>query len=315
MHPQGRLAARGQAKCRPCQPGADMNHNWFEIKKLPGNIYAIMEPYHFQEVISYLIIGSRAAVLMDTGAGIGDIAKTISNLYSGEIIVINSHIHFDHVGDNHRFSQVLVYNHPAAIARLKKGYTRAELAPHAKLSLFAPGKIGDFDPAKYNIPPSNPVPVEDGHIIDLGDRRLRVIHTPGHSPDSVMLLDEGAAALFTGDSYYPGYLYCHYEGDFYGPSNLADYARSMKKIAELAYSLKTIHPGHNSPSAESPQLKKAAQALDELLNGRPIPERHLKGDLTIASLPNSGEKIPGYVIPDDLYVYNINGIKIISRKR
>ena len=291
-----------------------MNHNWFEIQKLPDNIYAIMEPYHFQEVISYLVIGKRAAVLIDTGAGIGNIAEIVSNIYSGEIIVINSHIHFDHAGDNHRFSQVLVYNHPAAIARLKMGYTQAELAPHAKPSLFAPGRIGDFDPAKYNIPSSNPVPVEDGHILGLGDRRLRVIHTPGHSHDSIMLLDEDTGALFTGDSYYPGPLYCHYEGDFYGPSNLADYTRSMKKIAELAYSLKTVHPGHNAPSAEPVQLKKAAQALDELLSSRATPGQHLKGDLTIASLPNSGEKVPGYVIPDDLYIYNIDGIKIISRK-
>jgi len=291
-----------------------MNNNWFEIKKLPGNIYAIMEPYHFQEVISYLIVGSSAAVLLDTGAGIGNIAEAAKSIYGGEITVVNSHVHFDHVGDNYRFPQVLVCNHPAAIARFKKGYGLAELAPHAKLSLFAPGKAGDFNPAEYNIPPSNPIPVEDGHVINLGDRRLRVIYTPGHSPDSVMLLDEDFGALFTGDSYYPGPLYCHYEGDFYGASNLENYARSMKKIAELADSLNAVHPGHNLPSAEPDQLKKAAQALEELLSGS-APGEPLKGDLTVASLPNSGEEIPGYVIPDDLHIYNINGIKIISRKR
>ena len=292
-----------------------MMHSWFEIEKLPNNVYAIMEPYHFQEVISYLIIGSRASVLLDTGAGIGNIAEIVNSLYRGEIIVVNSHVHFDHVGDNHRFSRVFVCDHPAAIARLKRGYTSAELAPHAKLSLFTPNKIGNFEPEKYNILPSKPVPVEDGYIIDLGNRRLRVIHTPGHSPDSIMLLDEDAAALFTGDSYYPGPLYCHYEGDFYGASNLADYAGSMKKAAELADNIKTVHPGHNLPSVEPVNLKKAAQALEELLSGRVPLGEHLQGDLTIASLPNSDEKVPGYVVPDDLYLYEINGTKIISRKR
>ena len=292
-----------------------MMHNWFKVEKLPNNVYAIMEPYHFQEVISYLIIGSRASVLLDTGAGIGNIAEIVSSLYSGEIIVLNSHVHFDHVGDNHRFSKVLVYNHPVAIARLKRGYTSAELTPHARLSLFTPDKIGDFDPKKYNILPSKPIPVEDGHIIDLGNRRLRIIHTPGHSPDSIMLLDADAAVLFTGDSYYPGPLYCHYEGDFYGASNLSDYAGSMKKAAELADNIKTVHPGHNLPSVEPVYLKKAAQALEVLLSGRAPLGEHLQGDLTIASLPSSDEKVPGYVVPDDLYLYDINGTKIISRKR
>ena len=292
-----------------------MMHSWFEIEKLPNNVYAIMEPYHFQEVISYLIIGNSSAVLFDTGAGIGNIAEIVNSIFSGEIIVVNSHVHFDHVGDNHRFYQVFVYNHPAAIARLKRGYTSEELAPHAKLPLFTPNKINDFDPAKYIIPPSKPVPVEDGMVIDLGNRCLRVIHTPGHSPDSIMLLDEDAAALFTGDSYYPGPLYCHYEGDFYGASNLADYARSMRKVAELADDIKTVHPGHNLPSVEPVNLKKAAQALEELLSGRVPLGEHLQGDLTIASLPNADEKVPGYVVPDDLYLYDINGTKIISRKR
>ena len=124
-------------------------------------------------------------------------------------------------------------------------YRATLFTPHAKASLFAPDKIGDFDPKKYSIPGSNPMPVEDGYIIDLGSRSLRIIHTPGHSPDSIMLYDEDAAALFTGDSYYPGPLYCHYEGEFYGASNLADYVKSMKKVAELADNLKIVHPGHN----------------------------------------------------------------------
>ena len=292
-----------------------MDSDWFEIKKLPGDIYAIMEPYHFQDIISYLIIGSRAAVLFDTGAGIADIRKAIGGLYDGEIIAVNSHVHFDHVGGNHLFDKVLIYNHPPALNRLKKGYSAAELSPHAKPALFAPGKMGDFDPGKYVIMPSNPHPIEDGHVIDLGSRRLQVMHTPGHSPDSIMLLDDLTSALFTGDSYYPAPIYCHYEGEFYGASCLEDFARSLAKVSAIADDLKTLHPGHNRPTAHPSELKKAAQAMSNLLNGKIGRYEHLYGDLTVASLPDSGENVPGYVVPDDLFIYDFDGVKIISRKR
>jgi len=290
------------------------NPDWFKIEKLPGDIYAIMEPYHWQEVISYLIIGSRAAVLFDTGAGIGNILAAVCGLYGGDVIVINSHVHFDHVGGNHLFDEVLIFNHPSAINRLKTGYSSTELAPHAKPGLFAPGKMGGFDANNYIILPSSPVPVEDGHIIDLGNRHLRVIHTPGHSPDSIMLFDSLTSALFTGDSYYPAPLYCHYEGDFYGASTLSDYAASLEKAAAIT-DIKTLHPGHNTHTVSPTELNKATQAMNDLLHGRIGTYQALQGDLTAASLPNSGEDVPGYVIPDDLFIYDFDGIKIISRKR
>ena len=43
----------------------------------------------------------------------------------------------------------------------------------------------------------------DGDVLDLGDRCLRVIHLPGHSPGSIALLDIGSdRSLFSGDVVY-----------------------------------------------------------------------------------------------------------------
>jgi len=286
---------------------------WFEVRQLPGNIFAIIEPHHFQEVISYLIIGQKSALLLDTGAGIGNIAEVVAQLWSGELIVINSHVHFDHVGDNHRFNHVLMCNHAAAIDRLRRGYSAAELAPHSKPELFEPGFMGDFDPGAYTILPSNPLPVKDGYVIDLGGREICVIYTPGHSPDSIVLYDKAAGALFTGDTYYPGHLYAHYQGTFYGDSCLAHYANSMEKLTKLP-NLKTIHPGHNKPIVEVVDFIKAASAIKDLHEGRAVNYTPLVGDLSIASLPNRGEEIEGYIIPEELFVYDIDGVKIIAGK-
>jgi glyoxylase-like metal-dependent hydrolase (beta-lactamase superfamily II) len=46
-----------------------------------------------------------------------------------------------------------------------------------------------------------------GHVIDLGGTRLEIMHTPGHSPDSVLLLAIDANILFAADFIYPGPLY------------------------------------------------------------------------------------------------------------
>ena len=292
-----------------------MGDKWFSISKLPNDIFAIMEPFHFQEVISYLIIGKKAALLFDTGAGIGNIREIVSDLWDGEIIAVNSHVHFDHVGDNHLFEEVLVYNHPGAIDRLIRGYSVEELVPHNKPGLFEPGYFEKFAKKDYHIKPCNPRPIEDGHIIDLGEREVKVIHAPGHSPDSIMLLDSASKALFTGDTYYPGHLYAHYEGEFYGNSQIDVYANTLEKMSNMSDELISIHPGHNEPVISPNMLKKAATAMRKLANGEIKDGEHLFGDLSIASLPDSGEVVEGYVIPDDLFVYNIEGVKIIARRR
>ena len=288
---------------------------WFEVYKLPNEVFAIMEPYHFQEVISYLIVGSKRALLFDTGAGLANIRALTEKLCDKEIIVANSHTHFDHVGNNHLFHEALVYNDPKALERLRKGYRREELAPHASRDLILPGHEEDVDFDDYSIPPSKPKAVEDGQIIDLGDRRIKVTHTPGHSPDSVMLLDIENKMLFTGDSYYPGHLYAHFEGDFYGNSDVNAYAASIEKVRAFVDELASIHPSHNDPVGDPRILKKLAVALRKLANGEVEAGTLLFGDLSVASLPNSGEQIEGYVIPDDLYIYDFDEFKIIARKR
>lgn len=299
----------------------EVHNTWFIVYKLPNDVYAIFEPYHFQEVISYLIIGNEKALLFDTGSGISDISSVVGHLCDKEVLAINSHAHFDHVGCNHRFPEVMIYDDAGAIERLRRGYSCEELKPHAKRELFNTEQASEFEfdinnlLKDYFIPPSKPKAITDGYTIDLGNRRIKVIHTPGHSPESIMLHDLDNNLLFTGDSYYPAPLYTHYEGDFYRNSDLKLFANSMNAISRLADELVCIHPAHNYPVADPQVLKKAALALDTLLNGKVKPGKHLYGDLSAASLPNSDETVDGYVIPDDLYLYDFGEVKIISRKR
>ncbi len=81
--------------------------NWFTVRKVVPNIWGIAELEHFEEVISYLIVGEEKALLFDTGLGIKNIKNEIKKITNKSITVINSHSHFDHIGGNKLFKNVL----------------------------------------------------------------------------------------------------------------------------------------------------------------------------------------------------------------
>src|SRR3954469_14533291 len=82
-------------------------NGWFEVYRVRPGVFAIYEPHQYEEVISYLILGSKRALLFDTGLGIGDMRELVSGLTQLPISVLNSHTHFDHIGDNWQFNDIL----------------------------------------------------------------------------------------------------------------------------------------------------------------------------------------------------------------
>src|SRR5262252_4950755 len=80
--------------------------SWFEVYKAAPGTYAIYEPHQSEETISYLIVGDQKALLFDTGMGIGNLRQTTDELTSLPIVVLNSHTHNDHVGDNWQFATI-----------------------------------------------------------------------------------------------------------------------------------------------------------------------------------------------------------------
>ena len=131
----------------------DIGDEWFEIIKLPNDIFALVESGHIQEVCSFLVIGSKKALLFDTGMGIGDISKIVRKLTDLEIIVVNSHTHFDHIGDNWRFPIVHVYADDYAVNVLTEGHSRWDVRYDSDPELFSKAYPSGFAPEKYSIKP------------------------------------------------------------------------------------------------------------------------------------------------------------------
>lgn len=242
---------------------------WFSVYKLEPDLYAIYEPKHFQEVISYLMIGKDRSLLLDTGMGIGNIKKVVDSLYSGDLIVVNTHSHFDHIGGNHQFPLVHILNHESAIGRMKNGlpYDMVEknLVGDSTILPYPEG----FVPEEYHIEPCNFKTIEDGHVFDLGNKKLQVLATPGHSPDSIMLFDDQNKRIFTGDTYYPATLYAHLDSPD-GLTSVFDTYRSTMHMVADRFSDYTVYASHNEPRRPGSVLTEVANAFDDIALGKAV---------------------------------------------
>ena len=223
---------------------------WFEVEKVADMVFSISEPGHREYVRSYLVIGKKEAVLIDTGCGIGNIYKEVTKLTNLPIQVVLTHSHWDHIGGAHQFGKVSIFDHPIEINRLERGYEKGtkELASLVRAQ-FRPKKFGrpwptDFNPLSYKIPAIKPdILLHDEDLIHIGGRSLKILHTPGHSPGSISILDQANGLLFVGDTFYWGPLFGEpLEFDFQA------YKKSAKCLAGLANQFTQVFPGHNELS-------------------------------------------------------------------
>ena len=96
----------------------------------------------------------------------------------------------------------------------------------------------------YRVKAAEPSTVlEEGHVFDLGDRSLRVLHFPGHTPGSIGLIDERARILFSGDTvYYPGPLI-----DWLPQSDVNAYIQTFKRLQDVSNHVDIVFTGHGDP--------------------------------------------------------------------
>ncbi|MCG8466709.1 MAG: MBL fold metallo-hydrolase [Gemmatimonadetes bacterium] len=239
-----------------------VSDDWFEVYRVETGVYALYEPFQFQEVISYLVLGDEAALLFDTGMGIGSISGVVDELTALPVTVLNSHTHMDHVGGNAEFSRVLAMDTEFTRERARgrpNRLVRSEVAPSALCRPLPEDVTEDTYHTRSFVVTQY---IRDGHVIDLGGRRLEVLAVPGHTPDAIALLDREAGFLWTGDSFYEGPIWL-----FAPETDLDAYETSMRRLAALSADLTTVFPAHNTPVAAPDGLPRLVEALERVRSG------------------------------------------------
>lgn len=228
---------------------------WFTIEKIDDKTFAISEYKHWEESHSYLLLGTEKALLIDTGLGISNIKNEMDKLTKLPIIVATTHIHWDHIGGHKYFNNIAVHklekdwllNFPIPLAVVKSNL----LKEHCDFP-----KTFNID--EYEIFKGNAnIILDDNDVIDIGNRKIRVIHTPGHSPGHICFYDIENKYLFTGDLVYEGKL-----DAYYSTTNPIDFKNSIDKIRKL--SITKILPAHHKLDIDKNIVDKIWKAFEEL---------------------------------------------------
>lgn len=248
-------------------------YSWFYVHEVADRVYAISEPlglvapsFGVWWVNSYLVVGSRLAVLIDTGMGVGDIVAVVREATWLPVLVVNTHCHWDHVGGNSGFPDIAAHRYERRRLEQEQDVAtlRVTLAAAQRRSEVHPFLPARFAPRDYRIHPSAATrSIADRDRLDLGGRSLEVIHTPGHSPGSVCLFDRANHLLFTGDSLYAGTMWLQTDD-----ADFCAFRESLARLSNLAMDINFILGGHNEAVSPTGLLWDAIQLSDSIAAGK-----------------------------------------------
>lgn len=221
------------------------------------------------DVWMYLIVGSEKAMLIDTAYGLGDLKGLVDEITGGkEIIVVNTHDHFDHAYGNCRFDKA--YCHEYLVPYLE--------SQHAHMWDYLFNGLGEniwlkFDRndlpvfKKYEI-----VGVPDGYTWDLGGGHIiELIFTGGHAAGHAAFLDKQQRILFPGDNICSDVSGCgavgapRSKGPYSENTLIPVYRDNVKRLVDRIDEYDYIFPQHFMNNLENSLMYNVLEALDAIV--------------------------------------------------
>lgn len=229
---------------------------YWQVQQIAPDTYAIGEPHDQLDNYEYLLIGKTRALLIDAGATRRDIHPVLATLTNLPVTVIPTHLHSDHTNGLQYFSSIALIDLHETRLRVEEG--KAHLGRYQYMDTEHPPV---FQVSEW---------VKPDAFVNLGERRVQVLSTPGHTTTSISVHDAAAKLLFAGDLICTCTLYA-----FMPDSSLSDYVATAYRLLTTLPADTVVYGAHccrNDAPAQAPWLgmndvRDVRQAVQRIRNG------------------------------------------------
>ena len=242
-----------ETQMTPDLPTAEL---WFSRQQVAPGVTRLTEPHVdvLMRANMWHVRGRDRDLLVDGGMGVVALRPAFPDLFEVRpVLAVASHTHADHIGAMHEFADRAVHRieadglsdpRPASLVTqqldpaLRQMFVNAGYPPLGDYLIEAiPHQWYDVDGYRLRAAPATRL-LEDGDMVDLGDRSFQVMLLPGHSPGGIALWEVATGTLIAGDVIYDGPLL--YEGR---GMDVADYIASFRRLRALP--IQVVHAGHD----------------------------------------------------------------------
>lgn len=212
----------------------------YTTREIEDNLWAIEEGF----VRSYLIVGKDESLLIDAGFAVNGLDKVVRSIISSPVTLFLTHSDHDHIGCSHLFEKVLMH-------------------PDEYSNYLRQAKVKHF----------NYTPIEDGQLLSFNDRKMQVVHLPGHTPGSLVLFDQDHGHLFSGDTIADSAIYL-----FGQERNIKQYIDSLRRLEALNLDIRWIFPSHGRTPVEADLVTDIREGIEMIAEGALEPIQKMEED-------------------------------------
>lgn len=220
---------------------------YYKVIEIIQQMDGVFEIEEFKAVKMWLLVGDDKCLLIDTGVGLTDLPAVIAGITDKPVVVVNSHIHIDHIGGNGQFPEVLCGRFDEPFAHVPLGDSEKQIIIDYFSEVRKTGiMFSDWDAS----PARRVIALKEGDVISLGGLDVEVYEIPGHTLGCIALLDRKHRLLFSGDSLFTTMV--NITNDQTAPLSVPStavsvYLDSLKKLAALKDAYDYLVPSHADP--------------------------------------------------------------------
>jgi glyoxylase-like metal-dependent hydrolase (beta-lactamase superfamily II) len=234
--------------------GAKIATRWFDIKRIDPALSLITEPHvsgPFQRNVWH-VRGRSRDLIVDSGSGLSSLRAGCGHLFRSPVTTIATHAHREQVGGHHEFKDCWAHKMEVSeSAELNVRFLSSPPEFAVRGDKLTPVDGGEFVidalPLEgIDVPSWHKTSVrvtrilEEGDVVDLGDRAFEVLHLPGCTPGSIGLWDRESGVLFSGAALYEDLC-----GQNIQSRSMDRWVRTLLRLRELPVSV--VYPGRRTP--------------------------------------------------------------------